>query len=267
MTICISAIGKEKGSEFIVFSTDHMVSVPLGQFEQVIEKFKIINPNTIAMFSGNALLFQKIINNLDANVQSLEYNDVLDKAHKKMKALRFEIFEKEILGLYGIDFNYIRDVLNKPVPNQFVDNILKALSTFNLQSSLMLIGFQNANAQISILDEFRGYNFRDMNFGSIGSGQPQASNTLMFQKHSKNETLTTTLYNVYKAKRNAEVSVGVGRETDLYVFFDGGKLIKVDDSQLSVLNDVYQKELIYGKSNKSVNSLAVDIYGKRKGTT
>ena len=44
MTICIAAIGKdEKGNEFVVFATDHMVSIgTLGQFEKTIAKYVIL---------------------------------------------------------------------------------------------------------------------------------------------------------------------------------------------------------------------------------
>ena len=70
MTICISAVAtereNEKEKETIIFSTDHMISVGnLGQFEKEIKKYKILNKNTIAMLSGNTLLFDRILDGTD----------------------------------------------------------------------------------------------------------------------------------------------------------------------------------------------------------
>ena len=63
MTICIAAIGRDEiGNEFIVFATDHMISIDnLGQFEKTIEKHKKINDNTVAMLAGRPLFFNDLI--------------------------------------------------------------------------------------------------------------------------------------------------------------------------------------------------------------
>jgi len=80
----------------------------------------------------------------------------------------------------------------------------------------------------------------------------QALNTLLFQRHSKNDSLVPTVYNVYKAKRNAEVAIGVGRETDLLVLTQT-KLYKIDGNLMKILARVYDKELQFGKTNKNIN--------------
>ncbi|KAF5412187.1 MAG: hypothetical protein C5S47_02030 [Candidatus Methanogasteraceae archaeon] len=61
MTICIAAIAKENDSEYIVFSTDHMVTTYMGQFEHSILKYVELNQNTVAMLAGQVLLFDDLI--------------------------------------------------------------------------------------------------------------------------------------------------------------------------------------------------------------
>ena len=56
MTVCISAICTEKGEEHIVFAVDHMLTTANGEFEHPINKYEIINKNTVAMVAGDALL-------------------------------------------------------------------------------------------------------------------------------------------------------------------------------------------------------------------
>ena len=62
------------------------------------------------------------------------------------------------------------------------------------------------------------------------------------------------MYNVYKAKKNSEVSQGVGKETDMLVLFqDGSTLINSDD--LEKLNNLYEKELNYGKQHQDLKEI------------
>ncbi|MFH0848658.1 MAG: hypothetical protein V1857_04075, partial [archaeon] len=66
MTSCIAAIGRcadiGKNCEAIVFATDHMITMGnIGSFEHSIEKYRKISPNTIAMLSGEALLFDEVL--------------------------------------------------------------------------------------------------------------------------------------------------------------------------------------------------------------
>ncbi|MFN7990599.1 MAG: hypothetical protein U0R44_00420 [Candidatus Micrarchaeia archaeon] len=260
MTICVAAIGKntEANEEFIVFATDHMVSVSTGQFEQVIEKFKLIDEHTVAMFSGQALLFDRIMHDIGNKKEKLTYEQIVELTHQRMKKVRFELFEEQVLSVYDIDFKYVKNILDKQVQNPFIQTILEKLSEHNLGSAVMLIGFKDGFAQVTVVNEFIHYNFRDMNFGAIGSGETQALNTLMFQTHSKEEPLSTTLYNVYKAKRNSEVSVGVGKETDLYVL-SPKKLVEVTQAQKDFLEKVYLDELSYGKKDERVKKIVGEL--------
>jgi hypothetical protein len=68
MTICIAAIAKENDREYIIFSTDHMVTTNLGQFEHSIVKYSKLNKNTVAMLAGQALLFDDLVKLNDEDI-------------------------------------------------------------------------------------------------------------------------------------------------------------------------------------------------------
>jgi len=82
----------------------------------------------------------------------------------------------------------------------------------------------------------------------------QAENTLLFQRHSKKDKLSTTLYNVYKAKRNSEVSVGVGKETDIKVMTQND-ILSIDEENLNKLSQIYDNEIKSGKENKILEDI------------
>jgi hypothetical protein len=254
MTICIAAIGKDsKGSEIFVFATDHMLSHPqIGSFEKSIDKYKAINANTVAMLSGDPLIFEALVQK--CRQQECSFDEMAKLIQKSMNELKEGIIQKQILDLYKINYDYLRDVLKAPIGNPYIENVLRSISEFTLNTVILLIGFKDGEAQIAEVGESRIVDLRDIDFGAIGSGAVQALNTLLFQRHSKNDPLAITLYNVYKAKRNAEVAVGVGKETDVMILKKDG-IIEIADPKIKILSEIYEDELRFGKMNKKLNEV------------
>jgi len=261
MTICISAIAKENnGEEIIVFGTDHMVSTQIGQFEHEIKKYKLINKNIVAMLSGNTLLFDRCIKGIDRDA---DFFSVREKIRQNMEKLRKEIIENEVYKVYNIDDNFVKDILKQQICNQYLDKILDTISKFSLKTSILLVGFDNNNkAQISEIGEEGYMDFRDVNFHAVGSGTIQAINTLLFQRHSKDNNLKTAVYNVLKAKKNAEVAEGVGKETELLILKKSG-VSEICSEDLEVLTKIYKEELNLGKNHQDLNTLkSINNYKK-----
>jgi hypothetical protein len=251
MTICIAAIAKEDDKEYIIFSTDHMITTAMGQFEHSIVKYKQLNKNTVAMLAGDSLLFDDLTR-LDNS--ALPFGKIKLDVFKNFKNKRREIIENQIFEVFGINQTFFIDSLQKPIPNPFVHSILERVAEFELETAILLIGFDNGHAQISEVNEGGFADFRMINFHAIGSGNTQAANTLLFQKHSKKDKLLPTVYNVYKAKRNAEVLEGVGKETELLVLSETG-VTPLKNEHIKILEEIYQDELKYGKNHKNLNSI------------
>lgn len=254
MTICIAVIGTDAdGKEAIVFATDHMVSISnIGQFDKTIDKYKVLNASTVAMLSGNPLIFNDILK--DCNGKDCDFEMIKNTIHKNMIAIKDDIVQKQILDTFKVDMKYVQDVMRGPLQNPYVNSLLQTIATFNLQTSILLIGYKGEEAQIVEIRENLINDFHDIEFGVIGSGSVQAINTLMFQRQSKKDTLSTTLYNVYKAKRNAEVAVGVGKETDIMILTQKGRKI-IAENKLGKLSGIYEDELRFGKNSKGLSEV------------
>ncbi len=251
MTICIAAIGKLNNEEIIVFATDHMITTPNGQFEHSIAKYKELNGKNAAMLAGAALLFDELVNTESVIIPNIK-KDIFENFKKK----RLEVIQNEILNVYRIDQDFLIESLKNQIPNQFINTMLEKISSFNLNTQILLVGFENGISHITEINESGIFDFRDINFHTIGTGSVQASNTLLFQKHSKEDNLETTVYNVYKAKRNAEVMPGVGKEMDLLILTKKG-IIKLGNEKIKILQDIYQKELEFGKTNQKLKDLKI----------
>jgi len=261
MTICISAIGINNTEEVIVFATDHMISLSNTgpQFEHAIAKFKKIDGNTFVMFSGTTLLFEEILAKCD--FKDKDFFQIAAEIHKSMAELRFEKIQREILLPANINLEGFNELLRQKVENDFVFQILDKSTKATLNSICLLVGFsEDKKAQMCEITEFTMTQLRDLNFGAIGSGSPQAINALLFQKHSKKDSLPVTLYNVFKAKRNSEVSVGVGKETDL-IILDHKGLKNVGESVCCKLEEMYQGEFKLGKEHSNLKTIEQLVNG------
>lgn len=266
MTICIAAIAKEKDREYIVFSSDHMVSIASDQFEHNITKYCGINKNTFALLAGQPLLFSDLVEIKDIpnnkTIDEISFTDIAANIFCNFKNKRLDIIQKEILDVFNIDFNYVQNVLDKPIPNPFIHNILDQISRYRLNTSILLVGFDGDFAQICEINDANFVYFRDLNFHAIGSGQQHAINTLLSQKHSKENNICETIYNVYKAKRNSESALGVGQETDIIVLWKSKTateinkyILKKDD--IDILKRVYHDEITAGKTHAELKKLNV----------
>lgn len=257
MTICISALGTDKtnGSEkkCIVMVTDHMVSIPLlGQFEKAIKKYKTINNKIVAMLSGQTLLFDRCI---EGTKNLNDFDLIKTQIYQNMVSVRKDVLQKELYNRYGINEDYVRALLPNPIQNDFVREILHVTNTTALNTLIMLVGFDaNNNPRICEISEKGFVDVADIDFHAIGSGQVQAINTLLFEKHHRGDNLKATVYHAYKAKKNAEVAVGVGEETEILIL-NGSEIKEITQNDITLLDGIYKSEKLSAQNHTNLNSL------------
>jgi len=254
MTVCISAICTEKNEEHIVFAVDHMITTANGEFEHPINKYEIINKNTVAMVAGDALLMNYF---MELENYNEDYESIQKTMQKKFYEKRKEMVKEKILDPLYLDNDFIKNSVKSPQNNSFTKIILKEVLKVQIENSILLVGFIDNEAQISEINAGRVFDYRTINFHSIGSGHIQAQNTLLFQKQSREDDLKTTLYNVYRAKKNAEVTQGVGKETEMG-FLNKNKILILNKESLNILENIYKYESICWKEHKDLEKLKFD---------
>jgi hypothetical protein len=115
MTICISAMAKDnKGNEILVFSTDHMVSTPVGQFDHKIKKYKKIG-KSIVMLSGRSLLFDECIKDIKP---TSSFSEIKNRIFENMKQIRNEAIKNEIYNKFILLF------ITKSIHGYFPSSVL-----------------------------------------------------------------------------------------------------------------------------------------------
>ena len=256
MTVCISSIGRyDSGEEVIVLGADKMLtnSYLEAQFEHPISKYKQIGNRYVCMLAGNPLIFDEIIKVVSIND---EYDEAMHKIQQNLLEMYYKRIERELLNTYKLTWSFVEEALKSQIENQYMDELMKKILEYNLGTDIMLTGFSGKESMISTISEARTDQFREIGFAVIGSGYTEATNTLLFQRQSRDTLLQETIYNVYKAKRNAEVSSGVGKESD-FLIHTKDRIKSVGKEDLDILGNIYEEELEYGKKHKYLDELVI----------
>ena len=98
------------------------------------------------MMAGNVLLMGCF---LDDDYSGKSYSEIQSILEEKFKEKRLEIIQKEVLDVFKIDWEDVKEILKNPVTIEFQRLILKNITRIQLDTAILLIGFENNKAKIS----------------------------------------------------------------------------------------------------------------------
>lgn len=98
------------------------------------------------MLAGNALLMDYF---LEDDYSNKSYSEIQSVLEEKFKQKRLHKIQKEILEVYAIDFDDVKEMLRNPITNDFQSLILKSITKIKLNTAILLMGFENKKAKIS----------------------------------------------------------------------------------------------------------------------
>ena len=252
MTICIAAIAKDGKDECVVLSTDHMVSLGEDiQFEHNIKKYKKINKTTIALLSGQFLMFDDLIKLSDEN---LCYSNIAEEILQNFKNIRKGKIKDEILDRAQIDRDFLLARLSEQETSQIIGALFKQIYEYCLNTTIILAGFEGNRAVISEISEDGIEHCRDMFFTTIGIGNIEAHNTLLYQKHNIIDPVKKTIYNVFKAKKHTEHLPGIGKDTEILILKKDGL---TEFTDLKILEEIFVKENDFGKCHPDLDKIKI----------
>lgn len=277
MTICLAAISKveegdkkivEEGEvsedeEVLVLGMDKMITLDvLGSFEHParvkLRELEESKGSRVVMLAGYPHLYKEILAELED--PSDKFIELCNDFKEAMEKTRDKKLESALLNPIGIEDK--EDIWEKRqtlrAPSETLEEILKRAESFNLETRLLLTGFdEEGKAQIAKINERGITHQRRLNYSAIGSGVTQALNTLLFQEHSRKTGLRTGLYNIFKAKKNSEAHFGVGERTDMFLLTQSGGLTEVSENDLKKFYNIYKDELKKGKEDDRLDNLSL----------
>jgi len=245
MTICIAAIC-EQGSSLILASDTMLTNEWLSiEFEHPTRKMTRLSDSCIALTAGDALAYTELFNEVQKEITKLKAPSVLEIVNKIKECyqhIRKREIEERILNPRG--FNDLKDFyeIQRGLVQDVALTIQSQIDRYDYGLEILTAGISGNTAQIyGISDPGTSKCFDAMGFHAIGSGLPNAINTLIARGFHHGIPLEEGLLIVYEAKKMAEKAPGVGGSlTDISNMKAHG-LIEFPRDRFEELHKIYDK--------------------------
>lgn len=229
MTVCIAAI---HSNHSILGASDRMVTGGYGDitFEPPIPKILPLTTSITLLTAGDQniqiQLYHEIRAIIDDLVETdpnhwLDVSEVVKIYSKCYLTLRNSLIEKYILSPYNLTFDsfYTRQ---KEMTKEFIDTILMSIARFDIDYmrdraiETIITGIDNSGPHIYVVANGEVSCHDKLGFAAIGIGSSHAVSHFMLSAYSKVSSEAKAVLTVHQAKKKAEVSPGVGKETDMF---------------------------------------------------
>jgi 20S proteasome alpha/beta subunit len=248
LTVGIGAIC-ENGKSAVV-AADKMVTfgapMSLQTEPPTLKKIIQLTDRTLLVFSGSTSDGEEIVTgtipqiSVDPKQPVRQIAEAVRASYARHKQRRVE--ENILTPLLGTNFAGFQSLMAKTQTSQLIQQVLGLVSQHNLQTDLLVAGTDDSGAHLfAVTHPGQLQPLATTGFGAIGSGGVHAGVRMSLGQHTKDASLTDTLYNVYEAKRASEVAPGVGKLTDLAVIQDG-KIFFADKKLFEALESAHKEK-------------------------
>ena len=267
----MAAICGGDDNQAAVVAADRMVT--LGgfiEFEHTVSKMAYPTKYAVAMIAGDSLLGTRLARSVAAEFigASPGVGVIAERLASRYLEMRRSELEHQILNPRGLDlpsFYGAHQGLN-PQVTMMLD---QQMANFNLGIELLVAGVDGEGAHIFSVDNpgQPEHQHDVIGYGAIGSGGIHALQAMIAFRHSPATQLRETIFQVYAAKRRAEVAPGVGLDTDMAIIVEGG-IRFLDDDTLAKLKELYDN---HGRSSEralvnELEKLQLDEDGSERDT-
>jgi 20S proteasome alpha/beta subunit len=243
MTICIAALCNKGQS--VVVAADRMVSAPFLtiEFDHPNAKIDIISPRCVALSAGDVLAVTDVLSEssgISGQLQDPTVRLITDEIKQRFVQVRHRLLHERLFQPRGLSFDeYYRRGLIQSIPPDLAMMLDNQVQSFLLGASLIVAGVDSSGGHIySVEDPGTSQCFDRLGYHAIGSGHRHAILSLVTLQHNVMVDLERAIYNVYCAKRQAEIAPGVGLATDMSIIEREGTIV-IDNETLEKLGKVF----------------------------
>lgn len=215
------------------------------EFEHHERKIDRLSDSCVVLSSGDALLATEIIGRMTAPATS-SVKDFATNLRDTYQAVHLERVEHVILRPRGLTWDEYKNRAAQ-LPLQGYLNIDQTIFNFGIGVvDFLVAGVDPSGGHVFRVhyDGIAGGSWLEWcdKIGSraTGSGSPHAAMLLSLEGQHRGLTAAETMYNVFCAKKSAELAPGVGPATDLAIIRVGGTE-NIPEATLVRLQDLRQK--------------------------
>ena len=246
MTICVAASCADGSA--VVVASDRMLSAPFltVEFDHQDAKIDQINQTCVALSSGDALCVQDVLIGGWGAANQLQ-NPTIQVLAEQIKHQFCEVRKSRIndyiLGPRGVDFDtFYQGGMIGRLPPDLAMLIDDAVQRQNLGTTILVGGVDSSGAHIYCISDPGVISCLDrLGYHAIGTGHRHALLKLVAEGQHFSSTINQTIFNVFSAKKVAELAPGVGQATTMRVIMNSGTT-QVDQQILDQLVPLYEKK-------------------------
>lgn len=243
VTVCIAAICVGPTNDLmIVGASDRMLTAGDIQFEPPQKKIYRFFDWAYALTAGDAYAQMSICSRAASAFAQRMPQTVEDVALGYAEAFtrfRRERAEAKFLKPLGLDANSFIDRQQDMRADQ-VANLNLHLQAAEIEVETIIVGFDRFGPHIFLVgDPGDVYCADSTAFAAIGSGKRHAESQFMLSHYTRLVPVHKAMLLTYTAKKRAEVSPGIGKETDLFYIAAGG-LDMLSDEIHAKLKDIHE---------------------------
>jgi hypothetical protein len=219
MTICVAALAAD--FEAIVCMADKALTYgDYIQWDSDSSKIIKVNPSgTLMLFSGDEEPSSKVLAKFIARRGELwkkERDSIVGVCEEQYSAALNDLLEAKFLRSRFLDRKEYVKAITATAVNDIMRSLADEIKGFEMGCDLLVCGFDHFDTPF-ILDLRHPGIATDMTITghqAIGSGSEKAISRLLFSEHKRTHSIGRTLYDMFDAKANAEMAIGVGYEWD-----------------------------------------------------
>ena len=246
MTICIAA--RCADGKAIVVASDRMLSAPFltVEFDHQDAKIDQIGPTCVALTSGDALCVQDVlVSGVGAatQLQNPSISMLADQVKEQFREIRKQRINDFVLGTRGIDFDsFYQGGMISRFPQDLAMLIDREVQTYGLGITILIAGVDDSGAHIYCVANPGSIQcFDRVGYHAIGTGERHAVLNLVSLAQHQSTSLEETIFNVFCAKKVAELAPGVGQATTMKIVLPRGTE-SISQDILGDLAPIYEQQ-------------------------
>jgi hypothetical protein len=233
VTVCIAALftwnyapigSQPQLGTAAITASDRMITAADVQYEPLQQKIAFFDKTMILIAGDIAIHSQAILDTAkEVGDRKLAPYDIAQIYGRAVQAVNRKRAENEILGPLGLNTDTFL-AQQKEFSDSFVHMIAGQLQNHRpIDSEALVVGTDGERAHVYAVDAYgNDTNLNAVGFGAIGIGAWHAKSRLMQAGHVSTRMIAPTLASLFAAKKNAEISPGVGSYTDINIVLKDG---------------------------------------------
>lgn len=242
MTICIAATANNNSA--VVVASDMMISAGFLnlEFDHPSSKIEQLGQSCVGLSAGDALPAGELFSSaysVSATLQNPPVEQISETIKEAYCRLREKRIEETVFKPRGVTIHaFYQNGLIRQFPPEVAMSLDDQVQRMEFGVTLIVAGVDQSGAHIfCVSDPGISTSYDRIGYHAIGSGMTHAILSLVASGQHRSKSINETAFNVFRAKRQAELAPGVGNSLELRIITDGN-VYTVTSEQLCKLDEI-----------------------------